>query len=99
MGKPFTGSYNPPRYGRISLTQGIGVQLDPTPFGVCITFYKEGVNLASLSCEPNLTNTLVIGTGPVTPFDGTLLEAIDLVRGRVRQATYVIPIAIEGGQV
>jgi len=66
--------------GKIQVTDGIGAQLHPTPFGVCIVFFRGGKQVGSLSCEPNLANSLKLGDGPVEPFSGTLLEAIDKVR-------------------
>jgi hypothetical protein len=66
--------------GRILVTYGIAAELHPTAFGVCIIFYRGGKRVGSLSCEPNLANSLKLGDGPVEPFSGTLLEAIDKVR-------------------
>jgi hypothetical protein len=70
--------------GRIMITEVIGMELHPTPFGVCCVFYKRAVRIASLACQPNFANTLQVGDNPVCEqFGGTMVEAIERVKGLV----------------
>jgi hypothetical protein len=70
--------------GRIRLTDYIGMELHPTPFGVCLIFFHDGLRIASLSCERHGCNTFnVEGTEVYENFPGTLLDATDKVRNLV----------------
>jgi hypothetical protein len=67
--------------GRIRVSDTVAMELHPTPFGVCCIFFRGGLRVASLSCEPRGLNTFCLESNPdvYERFTGSFLEAVERI--------------------